>query len=160
VTKRLMTLLVAAAALALVAGCGGGDSNSGTEATTGSLSKAEFLKQGNAICAKGNKEINEGFEEFAKENGFSEKKQPTQAQLTEVIETVVLPKVRGQVEGIKALGAPSGEEAQVEAITDAAEEALEKGEEDPATLASEKADPFAKANEKASAYGLVKCAEE
>jgi hypothetical protein len=158
VSKSLFAAFAAFAAIAMIAaGCGGGgDSTSDSS----SLTKAEFLKQGNAICAKGNKEIQEGFEEFAKENGFSEKKQPTKAQLTEVVETVVLPKVRGQVEGIKALGAPSGEEAQVEAITDAAEEALEKGEEEPAAMASEKADPFAKANKKASAYGLVKCAEE
>jgi hypothetical protein len=158
VSKSLFAAFAAFAAIAMIAaGCGGGgDSTSDSS----SLTKAEFLKQGNAICAKGNKEIQEGFEEFAKENGFSEKKQPTKAQLTEVVETVVLPKVRGQVEGIKALGAPSGEEAQVEAITDAAEEALEKGEEEPAAMASEKADPFAKANKKASAYGLVKCTEE
>lgn len=156
--SKFIAVLAALAAITMIAaGCGGGGDSS---SDSSSLTKAEFLKQGNAICAKGNKEINEGFEEFAKENGFSEKKQPSEAQLTEVIETVVLPKVRGQVEGIKALGAPSGEEAQVEAITDAAEEALEKGEEEPAALASEKADPFAKANEKASAYGLVKCAEE
>jgi len=157
VSKFIAVLAALAAITMIAAGCGGGGDSS---SDSSSLTKAEFLKQGNAICAKGNKEINEGFEEFAKENGFSEKKQPSEAQLTEVIETVVLPKVRGQVEGIKALGAPSGEEAQVEAITDAAEEALEKGEEEPAALASEKADPFAKANEKASAYGLVKCAEE
>jgi hypothetical protein len=157
VSKFIAVLAALAAITMIAAGCGGGGDSS---SDSSSLTKAEFLKQGNAICAKGNKEINEGFEEFAKENGFSEKKQPSEAQLTEVIETVVLPKVRGQVEGIKALGAPSGEEAQVEAITDAAEEALEKGEEEPAALASEKADPFTKANEKASAYGLVKCAEE
>ena len=157
-SKSLFAALAALAAIAMIAaGCGGGGDST---TDSGSLTKAEFLKQGNAICAKGNKEIQEGFEEFAKENGFSEKKQPSKAQLTELVETVVLPKVRGQVEGIKALGAPSGEEAQVEAITDAAEEALEKGEEEPAALASEKADPFAKANKKASDYGLVKCGEE
>ena len=71
----------------------------------------------------------------------------------------MLPSVSGQVEGIEALGAPSGEEAKVEAITDAASEALEEGEEDPASLTSEKADPFAKANKLSNEYGLVKCGE-
>lgn len=157
--KTLMAMLVAVAAIAIIAGCGGGSDSSSTEATTSSLTKAEFLKQGNAICAKGNKEIEEGFEEFQKENQL-QKKRPTKAQLTEAIETIVLPKVRRQIEGVKALAAPSGEEAEVEAITDAAEEALEKGEEDPAALTSEKADPFAKANKLARDYGLVKCGEE
>lgn len=154
-SKRPIVLFAALAAFAmLVAGCGsGGDSSE----STSSLTKAEFVKQGNAICAKGNKEIQEGFEEFEQEVGSQ--KQPTKAQLTEAIETIVLPAVRQQVEGVKDLGAPSGEEAKVEAITDAAEEALEKGEEDPASLTTEKADPFAKANELANEYGLVKCGE-
>jgi len=139
----------------IVAGCGG---SSDSSESTSSLTKAQLVKQGNAICAKGNKEIQEGFEEFEQEVGSQ--KQPTKAQLTEAIETIVLPAVRQQVEGVKDLGAPSGEEAEVEAITDAAEEALEKGEEDPAALTTEKADPFAKANELANEYGLVKCGEE
>jgi predicted small secreted protein len=156
VSKRLIVLLAALVASAmLVAGCGGGSDSS---ESTSSLTKAEFVKQGNAVCAEGNKEIEEGFEEFEKEHG-SQSKQPTKAQLTEAIETIVLPAVRRQVEGVKALGAPSGEAAEVEAITDAAEEALEKSEEDPASLTTEKADPFAKANELANEYGLVKCGE-
>ncbi len=154
-SKALVLALAAFAAVAMiVAGCGGGDSTTDSS----SLTKAEFLKQGNAICAKGNKEIQEGFEEFEKENGL-QKKQPTEEQLTEAIETIVLPSVSDQVEGIEDLGAPSGEEAKVEAITDAASEAVEKGEEDPASLTSEKADPFAKANELSNEYGLVKCGE-
>lgn len=154
-SKRFIALLASLAALAiLVAGCGGGGDSS---ESTSSLTKAEFVKQGNAICAKGNKEIQEGFEEFEKEVGSQ--KQPTKAQLSEAIETIVLPAVRGQVEGIQDLEPPSGEEAKVEAITDAAEEALEKGEEDPAALTTEKADPFAKANEMANEYGLTKCGE-
>lgn len=155
-SKALVVALAAFAAIAMiVAGCGGGG-DSTTDSS--SLTKAEFLKQGNAVCAKGNKEIEEGFQEFEKENGL-QNKQPTKAQLTEAIETIVLPAVRDQVEGIEALGAPSGEEAKVEAITDAAGEAAEEGEEDPASLTSEKADPFAEANELANEYGLVKCGE-
>jgi hypothetical protein len=156
-SKSLVVLLAAVAAIAMiVAGCGG---SSDSSESTSSLTKAQFLKQGNAVCAKGNKEIQEGFEEFEKESG-SQNKQPTKAQLTEAIETIVLPGVGKQVEGIKALPAPNGEEAEVEAITDAAEEALEKGEEDPVALTTEKADPFAKANKLANEYGLVKCGEE
>jgi hypothetical protein len=161
VTKPLMALLAALATLALVAGCGGGsDSNSSTEATAASPTKAEFLKQGNAICAKGNKEIGEGFEEFGKEHGFSKQSKPTQPELEEAAEEILIPKIRQELDGIRALGAPSGEEAEVEAILAAAEEGLEKGEEDPGAMIEEGEGPFAKANKLSREYGLVKCGEE
>lgn len=157
-SKRFIALFAALAVLAMiVAGCGG-DSDS-TESTS-SLTKAEFLKQGNAICAKGEKEIEEGFEEFAKENNLPENKQPSKAQLTEAVEEVVLPAVDEQVESIRDLGLPSEGGEEADEVLKAAEEAIEKGEEDPASLANEKADPFAKANKLARDYGLTKCGEE
>lgn len=155
-SKRLFALLGALAALAIiVAGCGGGSDS--TESTS-SLTKAEFVKQGNAICAKGNEEIEEGFEKFGKEHGFSKEKEPSKAELEEAVETVVIPSVNNEVESIRALGPPDEE---AEAVLDAAEAALEKGEEDPEQfLKEESAGPFAKANKLAREYGLTKCGEE
>ena len=157
--KRIIGLLTAVMAVALiVAGCGSGDDS--TDESTASLTKAEFLKQGNAICAAGNKEINTEFEKFFKENEFSKKKQPTQAQLEEAAEEIAIPSIRKQIDGVRALGAPSGEEEQVNEIVDTAEEALEEGEEDPAALVSEEnGNLFAKANKLANAYGLTACGE-
>jgi hypothetical protein len=157
VSKRFIALLVALAALALiVAGCGSGGSDS-TESTS-SLTKAEFVKQGNAICAKGSKEINEGFEEFVEENGLSKTKAPPKAVQEEAVETVLIPKISKELESIRALGPPDEE---AEAVLDAAEEALEKGEEDPIQfLKEESTGPFAKANKLAREYGLTKCGEE
>lgn len=154
--KRFIALLAALAALALVvAGCGGGGSS--TESTS-SLTKAEFVKQGNAICAKGSKEINEGFEKFVEENGLSKTKAPPKAVQEEAVETVLIPKISKEIEDIRALGPPDEE---AEAVLDAAEEALEKGEEDPiAFLKEESAGPFAKANKLSREYGLTRCGEE
>jgi hypothetical protein len=156
VNKRVIALLAALAALALiVAGCG---SSSDSTETTSSLTKAEFVKKGNAICAKGNEEVEEGFEEFGKEHGFSEKKEPSKAELEEAVETVLVPKISNEVESIRALGPPDEE---AEAVLDAAEEALEKGEEEPAVFLKEgSASPFAKANKLSREYGLTKCGEE
>jgi len=156
--KGLIAVVAGVLAVALfAAGCG---SSSDTTESTASLTKAAFLKQGNAICAAGNKEINAGFEKFFKENEFSKKKQPTQAQLEEAAEEIAIPSIRKQIDGIRALGAPSGEEEQVNEIVDTAEEALEEGEEDPAALVSEEnGNLFAKANKLADAYGLTACGE-
>ncbi|MGN6275393.1 MAG: hypothetical protein ACTHNP_05600 [Solirubrobacterales bacterium] len=156
-SKRLVALFAALAVLALiVAGCG--SSSSTTTETTNALTKAEFVKKGNAICAKGNEEIEEGFEEFRKEQGFSKKQEPSKAQLEEAVETVIIPKIGKEVESIRALGPPDEE---AEAVVAAAEEALEKGEEDPSVfLKPESAGPFAKVNKLSREYGLTKCGEE
>jgi hypothetical protein len=150
-SKRLFVLLAGALAIALVAaGCG---SSSNDNSTTASLSKAEFLKQGNAICDAGNKEINAGFEETLPKG-----KQPSKAELDEAMETVLIPSVTKQVEEIRALGAPEGEEEAVEDFLVGAEEELEKGEEEPASLATEAS--FNKTSQEAKAIGLTSCAEE
>jgi hypothetical protein len=151
--KRLLALLAGVLALALVAaGCGSSD-DSTTDSTTASLTKAQFLKQGNAICDAGNKEINAGFEE-----ALPKGKQPSEAELSEAMETVLIPSVTKQVEEIRALGAPEGEEEAIEDFLTGAEEELEKGEEDPASLATDAS--FNKTSQEAEAIGLTSCAEE
>jgi hypothetical protein len=158
VSKPFIALLAALAAISMIAaGCGSSDDSTDS---TSSLTKAEFVKQGNAICAKGNKEIEAGFEEFAKENNLPENKRPSEGQLTEAVEEVVLPAVEQQVESIRDLGLPKEGGTEADEVLKAAEAAIEKGEEDPNSLASEKADPFAEANELARDFGLSKCGEE
>jgi hypothetical protein len=158
-SKRLVASIFGVLAIALIAaGCGGGDD---TTSTTAALTKAEFLKQGNQVCREGNKEINAGFEEFQKKNNLSRTKEPTEAQKKEVAETVVIPGIAKQVEGVAALEAPSGEEDKVDAIVESAEEALETAEEDPAAFVGEEGnDAFAETDKLASAYGLTACAGE
>lgn len=155
-SKRAIALLVGAlmtTIMLVAAGCGDDDE---------SLTKAEFVKQGNAICAAGNKELDEGFESFAKEHNLSGNDQPTQAQITEVAETVLIPGVRKQVEKIDALGVPSEDAEGAEEIVDAAQEALEEVEDEPALIAPQagQKNPFAKANRLARDYGLETCGEE
>lgn len=156
--NRLIALLAALVAIALiVAGCG---SDSSTTDSTATLTKAEYLKQGNAICAAGNKEINAGFEKFFEENEFSKKNQPTQADFQEAAEEVVIPSVRKQIDELEELEAPEGEEEKYEALFENAEAQLEKGEEDPSLLTDENNDLFAGVNKEAKALGLGSCAEE
>ena len=154
---RLIALIGAVVAFAaLAAGCG----SSSTTDSGASLSKAEFVKQGNAICEAGNKEINTGFEEFSKENEFSKKNQPTQADFEEGAQEIVVPSVSKQIDQIRELGAPEGEEEKVEAFLENAEAQLEKGEEDPSLLADENNNLFASVNKEGKALGLTACAEE
>jgi hypothetical protein len=156
--NRLIALLAAIGAIALIAaGCG---SDSSTTDSTETLTKAEFLKQGNAICAAGNKEINTEFEKFFEENEFSNKNKPTQADFQEGAEEIVIPSIRKQIDELEELEAPEGEEEKYETLFENAEAQLEKGEEDPSLLTDENNDLFAGVNKEAKALGLGSCAEE
>jgi hypothetical protein len=159
VSKRVIALLAGALAIALiVAGCGGGNGNS---TGTASISKAEFEKKGNAICASGEKRVNAEVEEYVRENHLTTQK-PTQAQMTEIANTIAIPSIQRQIDEIRALGAPAGEEEQVSEVLAAVEEALEEIKQDPAKIMeSESQVPaFAKANRLARGLGLDVCGEE
>jgi hypothetical protein len=153
---RLIGLLVGAMAIALiVAGCG-----SSSDETTASISKAEFTKQGNAICKAGNEEINEGFGSFAKENSLNHK-EPSEAQFEELAETVLIPSVSRQIKEVRALGAPEGEEGEVDEFLTNAEGALEEIEGEPSLISAEgKEEPFYTVNKEAATLGLTACGGE
>jgi hypothetical protein len=153
VSKRIIAMLVGALAIAIVAGCGGGDD----DGDSGSLTKAEFIKQADAICANGDKTISADFEDFAEEKGI--KDEPDKAQQEEAIVEVVAPAVQEQADEIKALGAPDGDEKQIEAMLTAVEEGVEDLEENPSQLTEGK-NPLAKGSKLARDYGLEKCGEE
>ena len=139
----LFACVILAAAVAVV-GCGGDDNPT----------KAEFLKDGNAICKNGNKEINQAAKQI-----FTSKQKPSQAQLNKFANDTLIPSIQGQIDDIRDLGTPSGDEDQVNAILDDAQAALDKGKANPELLTSNnpKQDPFAKVNKEASAYGLTVC---
>jgi hypothetical protein len=158
--KRLFALLACLVPFALItAGCGSSDNTEST-ATTAALTKAQFLKQGNAICAEGNKEINKKFKAFFTKENLNEHEEPSKAQKEEAAETILIPAIKKDVEGIKALGAPEGEEEQVEEILDAAEEAIEELESEPAEAIEESNHAFVKVNKLSREYGLTVCGEE
>ena len=139
--------LLAILSLALaIAACG---SSSDSNSTTTALSKAEFLKKGNAVCAKGNKQTNQ----IAAQT-FPKNKQPTSAQVKQFTAQAV-PVIQKQIDGVKALGAPAGDSAKVDQITSDAQAALDKVKQNPQLFLQ--GDPFKKANQEANAYGLTAC---
>lgn len=156
-SKRVFALLAGALAIALVAaGCGGGSDNT----TTASISKAEFEKKGNAICEKGEARIGQEGAKYAKEHNV--KQQPTTAQFTAMVETIVIPDIQRQLDELRALGAPAGLEKQVEETFAAVEEGLEEIKKEPTkAFGSEGQIPaFARANKMAKGLGLNACGEE
>jgi hypothetical protein len=148
---RSIALLSVLALLAL-AGCGGG----GTE-STGSLTKAQFLRKANAICAKGTKEFGKGDVAFWKRHG-GPSSTASQALTNELQLTVALPIRKEELRQIRALGLPRGSEQRVEKMLAAWEAGIKKGEAEPASLDSAgPAYAFYKTYSMGIDYGLVKC---
>jgi hypothetical protein len=160
-SKRLIAMLAAVLAVAIVAaGCGSSSDtgSSDTTETAAALSKAAFVKKADAICTVGNESIENEADEFAKENNVNTEK-PTQAEKEEVIVAVVAPSVRKQGEEIAELGTPSGDEEAVEAIVAAVEEGADELEAEPKLLIDGE-NPLAKGSKLAKSYGLKVCGEE
>jgi hypothetical protein len=142
-----MTILMAVAALALAAlGCGGSDDEE-------SLTKAEFAKQGKAICAKEVKKLEAEIAAFNKENPKANK-----AEGNEFFEDKVLPHFQAEVDQLSDLPAPSGDEDEIAAMLDSLEKGIEAGDGAGAKgFLSADNEEFVKGAETAQKYGLVGC---
>jgi hypothetical protein len=141
-----LALVAALVALLAFAGCGGGDDT--TEVT-----KAEFTKQANAGCKEHTKERDELFKKVSSEIDASE---VTRADQERLISEVLLPPFEKDIENLKSLGAPAGDEQQVEAIIEAMEKSVDKVEAKP-LVALRSSSQFAEARALAVKYGLTDC---
>jgi hypothetical protein len=144
---RAIKTTVLVAGLALVAsGCGG----SGGESA---LTKKEFVRQASAICKKANEGQYAAFAAAGKK-GTAEN---TSAQ-EDLLVNGELPPLQKEAEELADLGAPTGDEGEVEAITSGIEEAVEAVEKNPSgILAEEGQNPFLAVNKLIAKYGLTEC---
>ncbi len=148
--NRSMPRVIAVAATLAVglmaAGCGS-TSKTTNVSTTAALSKPEFLAQGNAICAQGNQTL-----------GAAEKtlgKQPSEAQFKAYVADTFAPTVQKQIDGIRALAAPSSDQTSITNMLDVAQTDLNQVKSNPEMLDEKTFTNFAKL---AHPYGLTACA--
>jgi len=169
-----LALLLAALACALAVGCGSdsgrstsagatsGDSSS-ADASSGSttsdqtsgaqLTKAEFIKQGDAICVKTDEAQAKSFDDYLKENGEDTSKAGQEALVIEV----GLPAIRQELKELRALGPPAGDEDAVEEILGEAEDALVEAEEKPSLALRTRTSPFSPIEKLLKEYGFKAC---
>src|SRR5690242_14940555 len=98
----------------LVAGCGGSSEEE--------LTKSEFVKQGNAICTQAAKNREKAVFELLK----NANPQGGQKVIRKEAAETALPFYEEAAEQLDSLGAPAGDEAKVEALVTAMEEAAAK----------------------------------
>lgn len=146
----------------MASGCGGGSSSStgNDEVTvqTGSLTKAEFVEQADAICKAGREQFDKEFQTFQKEKKLKTSGDQSPVWLGEVVNTILLPDYEKRIEEISALGAPSGDEREIASFLNALQQRLDDMRKEPAEM-SNSLTPFSKPIKLAKAYGFTGCAE-
>ena len=135
----------------LLSGCGGSDESDAetTETAAEPLSKTEFTTEANAICAEGNAELESEVTTMSDE--------PSDEEIEEFAVDVFVPNLQGQHDDIAALGVPTGDEEDVQAILDSMQVGIDAVDEDPQTLLVSD-DPFNEFYDLAEGYGLKDCA--
>jgi ABC-type lipoprotein release transport system permease subunit len=144
--NALGVLCIALVAGLIAAGCGGG----GDDSSTTSVTKTEWIAKADAICQQGNQTINQ-----AAQQQFGNQK-PTAAEVQQFATQTALPNTQEQVDKIRALGAPSGDEDQVNKILDTVQADIDKAK----SAGDIENSTFADGNALAKQYGLKVCGQD
>lgn len=152
--RRTAAALLAVAAL--LAGCGGDEDEGGfSPVVSEPVSKLEFLRQADEICVSTESRI-----EAAADDLVTAKKDPAPAEVESIALEVVVPALESEVAAIGALGAPEGDEDEVQGILDATEAGIAEIEADPQALLDGPTDSLRRAEMLASQYGSSQCGIE
>jgi hypothetical protein len=148
---RVATFAVAALALA---SCGDASGHPGySPVVSEPLSKVEFLRQADQICNASEAQI-----EAAADGLVSGPGKPDPAEVKRVATSIVVPRLQAEIAAIRALGAPPGDEAKVQAILDATQDGVDQIDADPEGLVDGQVPRGLRDAEKlARAYGSQEC---
>jgi hypothetical protein len=157
VNTKLFCLVVFAAltgTMLLASGCGSSDEsadNGGVTVEAGSLSKAEFIKQVEAICRKDRKRFEAKLAQLSREKRG---KPSTEAGV--LVDRAVRPVYEREVDEISSLGAPKRDADDVAAILSTMQRTLEDAGDDPSRFVT--GVQFSAPAKLAERYGLDGCA--
>lgn len=144
--SRKYPFLALLAALALIAAACGDDDSSGPP-----LTKEEFLTQGDEICLEGDREV----EAAARERFGDLSTEPPREEQEAFISEVVAPQLRSQLEQLRDLVPPEGDEEEIEEILNGLEDLADQAESDPGALIDAESPP--RASQLAVEYGFQSC---
>ena len=137
-------LLVSLAVLALGA-CGDDDDET--------LSREQFVSQGNAICGRTHAAVETGAAQAFKNPGLV----PTAEETEAFVEDTYEPSIRKELDELGDLKPTDDEEGRVKDILDAGKEGITEVNDNPIIILSREKNPMLEYRELAGAYGLEKC---
>ena len=155
--RRIAPALLVAALALVAAGCGDDDDSGSDTTTTTALTKDEYIREANRICKKQDAKIERASQQFFADAPNDQ--EPPPSEVAEFGKKTVFPAIQDEIDRVEQLGAPEGDEEEVEKMLDAAKSGLASLEADPSQL--EKggiASSFEEFQTLASAYGLDECA--
>jgi hypothetical protein len=124
----------------LAAGCGGDKRPT----------KAEYIRQADAICTKGNAELQTAAKPFGDD--------PSEKQIKDFGLQIFIPNLEGQVAELRALKPPKGDDDTVKLIWDTAQKGLDRLKKDPEEFVREGTPAlFQKTHALTTAYGFKVC---
>ena len=162
-SKLCGIILGIAVALAIVAGCGSDDADSGEKANGSSVSKESaptaeggknaFAQEAEAICQKGRNRVLRGLSDYQRENGPLGPRDIGY----KAVSVAFLPVFRAEVKEIAALTVPAGEEQKVDELLAARRDALEEIERQQLSSNLELAEALKRSDRLMTGYGLESC---
>lgn len=171
-TKSILLLAATIALVVLMVGCGGGSPGSsggqqggdetesgepaGAPIATSSLGKEEFLEQANLACQRQKKGLIDRMSNYVKQHHAEARSEGV--LIADLAKVVLVPSVEREIAAVRRLGAPEGDEEEIEAIL----AAQEKGVEEVKNLRQAKSleeveDHFIKATKLYEEYGFTAC---
>jgi hypothetical protein len=144
-TRFTLAAFAIGSALA-IAGCGGSSSKSSA------ITKSQFVSKANAICAAGNQKTSAAAAKLGNN--------PSKSQILNYATGVLIPSIQSQIDAIRALGAPPGDQATVSNFMDLAQADLNKLKGNPTLIVTGGPALFHDFAVKAHAYGLTQCASQ
>ncbi len=149
-------LAAALAALAIAgAGCGGDDEEQADVFPAGVAqpqSKVDFLREADRICFSSDARIEAAADELVAGGG-----EPPPGEVRRLALGIVVPSLEAEVRAIGALGAPAGDEDEVDQILAATERGIAQIEADPERLIDGPPSGLVQAGRLARAYGSEQC---
>jgi hypothetical protein len=148
VFRFLCMLALVTLSAGLLAACGGDD-----ESTTQSTqSKKAFIQAADVICTRENGSIRAQALEYQEKHGVSDdpKKQE------ELIESIIIPAMQNQADGIAELDPPAQDGKEAEAFVAQLEDVIAATEDDP-TLVLQQTGPYQDLREAGEAFGFKAC---
>jgi hypothetical protein len=141
--------LILAALVLFAGGCGGGSAEAAP-------SKAEFIKQADAICKRMDLALIGKLRQLEQSYPGG---RATEAVLVNFLRGIILPAIQKEVEDLETLQPPEGDEKKIQAITTGIEAGISGVEEDPKSAVTDLRGPFLHAIKLADEYGFKQCNE-